>query len=187
MNEEDLLPTSLDGSELLEPEPTVEAADAVEITTEARERERCLTARIAIARPLEPIWQVLTNYEALPEFIPSLEASRRLAHPHGGVRVEQIGFQQLLRVNFRARVVLDLDEIYPEQIHFRMVEGDFRRFEGYWSLAPTTDPTAGEVTTLTYNLTVLPPRTMPVGLIAQRLRRDLTVNLLAIRQRVTGT
>ncbi len=153
----------------------------VEIATEApNPRQRRLLAKIAIAAPQSSVWQVLTDYEALADFIPNLVACNRLTHPEGGIRLEQIGAQSLLRVNFKARVVLDLEEDFPGKINFQQVEGDFRAFEGHWQIEPQSD----RQTTLSYNLFVWPPRVMPVKFIEGRLRRDLTTNLIAIRQRV---
>ncbi len=155
--------------------------EAVSIETEEiAQRQRQITSKIAIAHPRESVWQVLTNYEALPEFIPSLEKSQRLEHPEGEkIRLEQVGKQQLLKVNFKARVVLDLVETYPDRINFEMVEGDFKAFSGYWRLDPQDNATQ-----LVYSVFVWPKRTMPVSLIERRLKQDLSLNLVAIRQRV---
>jgi len=155
--------------------------DEVKIETEeVAKRQRRITSQIAIAHPRESVWQVLTNYEALPEFIPSLDKSQRLEHPEGNkVRLEQVGKQRLMKMNFSARVVLDLAEAHPERIDFEMVEGDFKAFSGYWLLE-----SAAESTQLIYSIFVWPPRTMPVTLIERRLSKDLSLNLVAIRRRV---
>ncbi|MDR9401852.1 MAG: SRPBCC family protein [Halothece sp. Uz-M2-17] len=155
--------------------------EAVKIETEeVAKRQRRITSEIAIAHPRESVWKVLTDYEALPEFIPSLEKSQRLEHPDGEkIRLEQVGKQKLLKMNFSARVVLDLEESHPERIDFEMVEGDFKAFSGYWLLQPET-----QTTQLIYSIFVWPPRTMPVSLIERRLSKDLSLNLVAIRQRV---
>ena len=160
--------------------PPEELEARVEIETEApNPRQRRLLARIAITAAPEVVWGVLSDYEALPEFIPNLVACNRLECPDGGVRLEQIGAQSLMKVNFKARVVLDLEEDFPSQIRFQQVEGDFRSFEGYWQL----DPHGDRATQLTYSLFVWPPRVMPVRFIEGRLRRDLATNLVAIQQR----
>jgi len=152
----------------------------VEIETEApNPRQRRLLARIGIAATPETVWSVLADYEALPDFIPNLVACNRLDRPDGGVRLEQVGAQSLMKVNFKARVVLDLEEERPAQLRFQQVEGDFRSFEGYWQL----DPNGDRHTNLTYSLFVWPPRVMPVRFIEGRLRRDLAVNLVAIQLR----
>lgn len=157
---------------------------SVEVQTELiAERQRQITAKIQIPQPAEQIWQVLTNYEALADFIPNMAKSRRLEHPTGGIRLEQVGTQRLLRFNFSARVVLDLEEKFPHEIKFELVEGDFRAFSGSWLLSPNSTPEQ-TITTLCYIVRVLPKRTMPVAIIERRLKNDLRLNLLSIRQRV---
>ena len=165
-----------------EENPELEAQlDAVSIETEeVAKRQRRITCTIAIAHPRELVWQVLTDYESLPDFIPSLETSQRLEHPEGEkVRLEQVGKQRLFKVNFSARVVLDLTERPPERIDFEMVEGDFKAFSGYWGLESQENATQ-----LVYSVFVWPKRTIPVSLIERRLKQDLSLNLVAIRQRV---
>lgn len=161
--------------------------DAVEVRTEqVVGRQRRITGEISIAYPPETIWEILTDYEALPEFIPNLAKSQLLEHPGGGIRLEQVGTQSLLRVNFSARVVLDLEENFPRQICFEMVEGDFKDFAGFWQLEPLSglDPPQ---TNLLYSVLVWPQRTMPVKMIEHSVCRDLSMNLVAIRQRVADS
>ncbi|WP_341527749.1 SRPBCC family protein [Nostoc sp. UHCC 0302] len=147
------------------------------------ERQRQISAKIQIPKPVEQIWKVLTDYEALADFIPNLAKSRLLEHPNGGIRLEQIGSQRLLNLKFCARVVLDLEEYFPKEINFRMVEGDFKGFSGSWSLEPCS---IGEYvgTSLCYTIQIWPKLTMPVAIIENRLSKDLQLNLLAIHKRV---
>jgi len=156
----------------------------VEVHAESiAERQRQISAKIQIPHPVEQVWRVLTDYEALANFIPNLAKSRILDHPKGGLRLEQVGTQRLLRFNFSARVVLDLDEKFPHEINFNMVEGDFKAFSGSWRLEPySLSDQSG--TSLGYSLRVWPKRTMPVAIIERRLCSDVRLNLLAIRQRV---
>jgi ribosome-associated toxin RatA of RatAB toxin-antitoxin module len=147
------------------------------------ERQRQITAHLKIPQPVEQVWKILTDYEALADFVPNLTKSRLLEHPQGGIRLEQVGAQRLLRFNFCARVVLDLEEYFPKEINFRMVEGDFKDFSGSWQLKSyLLDEQMG--THLWYTVRVWPKRTMPVGIIEHRLSNDMRLNLLAIRQRV---
>ncbi|BAZ14819.1 Streptomyces cyclase/dehydrase [Calothrix sp. NIES-4071] len=162
------------------PSPELEAIEVV--IDKIAERRRQITAAVEIKRPREIVWNVLTNYEALPEFIPSLHSSQRLQHPQGGIRVEQVGRERLLKLNFSARVVLDLFESYPKEINFQMVEGDFKEYSGSWQLQPCTNKES--TTNLCYTLNVHPKRLMPVGIIEQRLSSGLKVNLLAIKKHV---
>ncbi|MCC5613485.1 SRPBCC family protein [Nostoc sp. CHAB 5836] len=147
------------------------------------ERQRQISAKVQIPQSVEQIWRVLTDYEALPDFIPNLAKSRLIEHPSGGIRLEQVGSQRLLNFNFCARVVLDLEEYFPKEINFRMIEGDFKGFSGSWCLEPYS---LGEYigTNLCYTIQVWPKLTMPVGIIENRLSKDLRLNLRAIHQRV---
>jgi ribosome-associated toxin RatA of RatAB toxin-antitoxin module len=147
------------------------------------QRQRQISAKVQIPQPVEKIWKVLTDYEALADFIPNLAKSRLMEHPEGGIRLEQIGSQRILNFNFCARVVLDLEEYFPKEINFRMVEGDFKGFSGSWCLEPCL---VGEyvATNLSYRIQVWPKLTMPIGMIENRLSKDIQLNLLAIYQRV---
>lgn len=160
----------------------------VNVQTEKLEgRQRQISANIEIPHPVEHIWSILTDYETLADFIPNLSKSCKIEHPSGGIRIEQVGTQSLMKMRFCARVVLDMFEKFPNQIDFNMVEGDFKVFSGSWLLHPTTlrDEFGAEQagTDLHYKLIVCPRRTMPVGLIERRLSKGLALNLISIRQR----
>ena len=157
--------------------------DVVVKVEKIAERQRKISAKIQIPQPVERIWKVLTDYEALSEFIPNLAKSCLLEHPQGGIRLEQIGSQRLLKFNFSARVVLDLEECFPQEINFSMVEGDFKGFSGSWCLEPYSQG-EDQGTTVCYTIQVWPKLTMPITIIERRLSNDLRVNLLAIHQRV---
>ncbi len=151
----------------------------VEVSTDRAEgRRRQISARIHIPHPQAKIWEILTDYDHLADFIPNLAKSQRLPQPNDLIRIEQVGSEAFLKFKFRARVVLDMMEHYPNRIDFKMVEGDFKEFAGSWILESTPDGTD-----LRYTVTILPPLAMPVGLIERRLRSGLVMNLSAIRDR----
>jgi len=158
------------------------ASDQVSIETlQLQGRERRISATIQIPSPMRAVWSVITQYEALPQFIPNLVLSRQLSGQNGKILIEQVGQQTVFNVNFSARVVLAMEEDFPNAIRFQMVEGDFKSFTGAWLLASTE---AGAGTALTYTVDILPKLTTPIRLVECRLRMDLPVNLLAIRQQV---
>ncbi|AFY43587.1 SRPBCC family protein [Nostoc sp. PCC 7107] len=177
--------TAIDDTSL-EDNLAVDSANLPPVTVQIEkiaERQRQISAKIHIPHSVERIWQVLTDYEALVDFIPNLAKSRLMEHPSGGIRLEQVGSQRLLNVNFCARVVLDLEEHFPQQITFSMVEGDFKGFSGSWNLEPcSVDGITG--TNLCYTIQVWPKLTMPVTIIERRLSKDLQLNLLAIYERI---
>jgi len=151
----------------------------VNISTEKRPaRERRILASVVIPQPVEQVWLVITDYEKLSEFIPSLTSSKLIPNSEGCTRLEQIGAQCFLKVKFCARVVLDMTENFPHEVGFLMREGDFKRFEGSWKLEPSD-----EGTKLSYDLLVKAPVAMPAPLIERHLRNNLISNLLAIHER----
>jgi ribosome-associated toxin RatA of RatAB toxin-antitoxin module len=128
---------------------------------------------------LDPIWlwTVLTDYEHLHEFIPNLASSRLLWRREPRVALEQVGTQQFCGMRFSARVQLELTEERDQGcLRFRMLEGDFRCFEGTWSVG--ADATSSW---LFYDLTVQGRPGMPIGLIEQRLQQDLASNLRGVQ------
>ncbi|NET32242.1 MAG: cyclase [Cyanothece sp. SIO1E1] len=165
-------------------EPALDPALLEDVKIEVEKlKGRCrrIFAKIQIPHPIEQVWKLLTDYEGLADFIPNLAKSRRLPHPAGGIRIEQVGTQCLLNFKFCARLILDMEEKFPDEIGFQMVEGDFKSFTGCWRLSPI-DLQGQAGTELCYNLSLQPRLAMPVSFIERRLCHDLTLNLLAIRQ-----
>ena len=170
---------TFDNTDLIEDHSDI-SKDVEIVVSKLSHRGRQITAKIQIPHPIEKIWQILTDYESLPNFIPNLAQSRRLTHPDDGIRLEQVGSQKLLNFKFCARVVLDLEEVFPQLIKFNMVEGDFKDFQGSWCLEPYSVNNE-QGTTLCYTISIVPKLTMPVSIIECRLKKDLQTNLLAIR------
>ena len=137
---------------------------------------RRLAAQLRCDLPARLLWDVLTDYERLDQFIPNL-ASSRLVHRKGDtVQLKQVGSQKLLGLRFSAQVLLELQEFRPDGVlRFSMLKGDFRRFEGSWQIRDLPDGSS-----LLYELTVQGCLGMPIRLIEERLRDDLSSNLKAV-------
>ncbi|KAK9167579.1 hypothetical protein Scep_002770 [Stephania cephalantha] len=95
---------------------------------------RCVVASITVKAPVREVWNVLTAYEKLPEFVPNLAISKILSRENNRVRILQEGCKGLLYMVLHARVVLDLCEKLEQEISFVQVEGDFDSFQGKWLL-----------------------------------------------------
>ncbi len=138
--------------------------------------------RLAVQLRLEPepasIWDVITDYDNLHRFIPNLEHSRVVWRRDGALGVEQVGTQLLCGLRFSARVTLELrEELENGRLTFRMLQGDFRCFQGEWRVG--RDATSSW---LFYDLLVQGKPGMPIGLIEQRLQQDLANNLRGVQQ-----
>ncbi len=160
-----------------------ESLTDVEIDVERLEgRQRQITASIVIPTAPDPIWQILTNYDQLADRIPNLAESCIVGEEGGCKLVKQVGQRKLLGLNFSATVILKIEEDFPRQLRFTLIEGDFKLFNGSWNLDPLAPPPSDPPETqLTYRLIVLPPRRMPIGLVERSLRHDLSLNLTALR------
>ncbi|MEL6814151.1 MAG: SRPBCC family protein [Cyanobacteria bacterium J06598_3] len=163
------------------PQSPVQDDGHVEISTEKRPaRERRILASVTIPQPIDKVWDIITDYEKLSDFVPNLTSSKLLPNSEGRIRLEQIGAQCFLKFKFCARVVLDMTETFPNEVSFAMKEGDFKHFVGAWKLQPTADASS---TRLSYDLIVKPPLAMPATLIEHHICHNMTANMLAIRQR----
>ncbi|MDA0257611.1 MAG: SRPBCC family protein [Cyanobacteria bacterium] len=139
---------------------------------------RRLAVQLRSPIPVEVLWDVLTDYAHLADFIPNLSSSELVMRDGQTVRLQQVGSQQLMGLRFSAQVLLELREFKPDgMLLFEMLKGDFRRFEGSWQVRELP-----EGSSLLYELTVQGCLGMPIALIEERLRDDLSSNLYAVEQ-----
>ncbi|KAJ4965516.1 hypothetical protein NE237_017365 [Protea cynaroides] len=148
-------------------------------------RERRIKGTILVFADIDSVWNALTDYERLADFIPNLICSGRIPCPHPGrIWLEQRGFQRALYWHIEARVILDLQE-FPNsengrELHFSMVDGDFKKFEGKWSLKSGK---RSSTTTLSYEVNVIPRFNFPAIFLERIIKSDLPVNLQALALR----
>lgn len=145
-------------------------------------RERRIRARVLVQVDIETVWGVITDYERLADFIPNLIYSGRIPCPYQGrIWLEQRGLQRALYWHIEARVVLDLQESInldnEGELQFTMVDGDFKKFEGKWSVKTGQSPST---TILTYEVSVMPRFNFPAIFLERIIRSDLPVNLRAV-------
>ncbi|CAN6866110.1 unnamed protein product, partial [Brassica oleracea] len=145
-------------------------------------RERRIRGEIWVDSDSQSVWDVLTDYERLADFIPNLVSSGRIPCPHPGrIWLEQRGLQRALYWHIEARVVLDLHECPDSpngrELHFSMVDGDFKKFEGKWSVKSGIRSVRA---VLSYEVNVIPRFNFPAIFLERIIRSDLPVNLRAV-------
>ena len=141
---------------------------------------RRLAAQLTTSASFDSLWKVLTDYDRLDLFIPNLLTSTILYKNENNIHLKQIGSQDFLGLKFSAEVVLDLfEEKDIGQINFKLIKGDFRRFEGSWKIKSISN---SDKSSLIYDLTVKGCQWMPIGMIEKRLKRDLSENLIAVEK-----
>ncbi|XWS76758.1 hypothetical protein CRYUN_Cryun01aG0205000 [Craigia yunnanensis] len=161
---------------------------------------RRIRSKIGIEASLDTVWNILTDYEKLADVIPGLAVSKVVEKKDKFARLYQIGQQNLpLGLKFNAKGVIDCYEkdleILPSgkkrEIQFKMVEGDFSRFEGTWLIEQfNKGKCEGDQaflgqefqTTLSYLVDVKPKMWLPVRLVEGRLSSEIKTNLSCIRE-----
>jgi ribosome-associated toxin RatA of RatAB toxin-antitoxin module len=123
------------------------AAD--EITVEARRRDDALEVlcKAMLEAPAELIWQTLTDYDRLAEFIPGMRRSRVVSRNGAVAVVEQSGDARFLFVSQPIEVTLSSTERPPHAIEAKLLKGNLKRLEGVYLIAPQ----AGGGALLTWN------------------------------------
>ncbi|XP_027175441.1 uncharacterized protein LOC113774965 isoform X1 [Coffea eugenioides] len=161
---------------------------------------RRIQSRVSVDASLQSVWNVLTDYEKLADFIPGLAVSQLLQKTDNFARLFQIGQQNLaFGLKFKAKGVIDCYEKEIQNlpfgkrrdIEFEMIEGDFQLFQGKWCVEQIStgdydiaDSIKGQEfhTNLSYIVDVEPKVWLPVHLVQGRLCREIKMNLLCIKE-----
>jgi hypothetical protein len=82
-------------------------------------------------------WQVLTDYEGITRFVPSVRASKLETGADGQRRLRQDAVGSAFFMEHTVHVLLQLDEVADTSITFRdVLRKDFRSYTGHWRLVP---------------------------------------------------
>lgn len=136
-----------------------------------------LDARGFVHVPPQQAWQVLTDYEHLPTFVPDLLRSKVLSRGPHEATIEQVSRAGFLFVSHTVHMVVHVDERPFSAIDVTLVSGDLRYYRAHWALAETTRQ--GESGTLiTYSGELAPKFYLP-PLIAQPLAQAQVHRMVA--------
>ncbi|GFQ05699.1 hypothetical protein PHJA_002714000 [Phtheirospermum japonicum] len=172
--------------------------NSIEIEIEKTgKNSRRIRSKVAIRASLQTVWDILTDYERLADFIPGLAVSKLLDKRENFARLFQIGEQNLaFGLKFNAKGTIDCFEKdlqtlpfgQKRDIEFKMVEGDFQLFEGVWSIEQSDYVAAQDFeATLLYIVNVKPKVWLPVRLVEGRLCKEIRTNLSCIREEAEKT
>ncbi len=155
----------------------------VRSTIDTNDHRGRVSAAVRIAAGPEGIWNVMTDCEHAPSFVPGLKHCRRLkSAPDGAWELieHEVKYSWLLPT---IRYVFRADYQRPWRIDFRRVSGDLKDQEGAWLLEATPD---GSATIVQYEVYLDPGFWVPQALVRHSLRQDLPGVLEALRTRVEG-
>ena len=134
-----------------------QAADDLTVETERRDGALEVVCRATLEAPLELVWQTLTDYNRLAEFIPGMRSSRVVGQRGAVVIVEQSGEASFLFLSFPIDVALETTERAPHGIEVNMLKGSLKRLEGAYRI----DPQAGGRMLLRWSGIIEPVQPMP--------------------------
>ena len=143
-----------------------------------------IVAEVVVQAPLDTLWDVLTDYEALPSYVPNMETCQILERQKGRVRLRQIGCSQSLLWRIAAEAELEVDEIKKSplrrEVRFRSLGGDFERLEGSWILESDVSSSAHMTTFLRYEVNATPIAGLPSQIVSYVVKAGLPSNIRAI-------
>jgi ribosome-associated toxin RatA of RatAB toxin-antitoxin module len=108
------------------------------VTVESRRRDEALevVCRVLLDAPVELIWQTLTDYGRLAEFIPGMRKSRIVSRSGAVTIIEQSGEVRLLFFTYPLEVTLSSIERPPHVIEATLLRGNLKRLDGVYRIAP---------------------------------------------------
>lgn len=151
----------------LAPPPAI-CAPKFEVHIERRnDRFEVRANAILDATPTE-VWETLTDYEHLPEFIPGLSKSRVLARNGGVITVEQAGEVRFLFWALPLALTVEVIE-RPPNLDVRLISGTLRHLQGHYEMETLADPVRVQ---LRWTGAIAPESELP-ALIGEALMRHL--------------
>jgi ribosome-associated toxin RatA of RatAB toxin-antitoxin module len=123
-------------------------------------------ARAIVRAPLGIVWDTLTDYNHLADFVPGLKKSRVLSQVGTTTTVEQSGEARFLFLVFPIEVTLE--SVYsPPTLEVRRIAGNLRHLQGRYEVETLADPA---LIRLSWTGTISPERQMPplIGQVVMR-------------------
>lgn len=121
---------------LLAVAPRAHAAEELSVETTRRGDALEVVCHAELEAPADLVWQTLTDYNRLSEFIPGMRRSRVIVQRGPVSVVEQSGEVRVLFLTFPIEVTLSSLERPPHAIEASMLKGNLRRLQGTYRIEP---------------------------------------------------
>ena len=112
------------------------AADDVSVEATRRDGALEVACRAILDAPYDLVWETLTDYDRLAEFIPGMRRSRVVERRGPLVIVEQSGEAGFLFLSFPIDATLASTERPPHALEVRLLKGTLKRLEGAYRIEP---------------------------------------------------
>lgn len=141
-----------------------------------------VTASTIIRAPLEEVFRVAKDVERFPDFMPDVQSIRILERDGSRLTVEWIGLMQGRKVRWVE------EETWDDAAHrsvFRLVEGDFSKFEGTWAFQAVSDGTSTTLD-LDYEMELPLAGALLATLLKVLVRKNLESMLASLKGQLEG-
>jgi len=146
---------------------TVDRAPVVHVSEEQGTYR--IDAEFCVAQPAAIVLDVLSDYEAIPRFMPDVKSSRIIERADGRVLVEQEAVARLMMFSKKIHLLLEITQT-PNAISFRdRSRISFSDYEGGWRVAEG----AGSAS-IRYQVLARPAFDVPEFVLKRLLKRDAT-------------
>ncbi|HEX4598422.1 MAG TPA: SRPBCC family protein [Burkholderiaceae bacterium] len=127
-------------------------------------------ARAVVHAPIELIWQTLTDYDHLSQFVPGIDSSRVVSRQGTQLIVEQKGSAHWWFFSYPIRVTVSSTERPYQSIDVRLLQGNLRRLDGHYRIEARPD---GSVE-VSWRGLIEPDTPIPAFIQAAVLRRSIS-------------
>ena len=150
------------------------------VSLESRQGRCSVHGGFAVPVSTEVVWDVLTDYDHIGEYVPSIESSRRERGADGQMLLRQDAVAEAWFVHRRMQVLLEVDESPRQLIRFRdVLRKDFRDYSGAWTIL-----SGPGVTRVEYDLTAEPNAAVARMLCRGALRKSASDLLTQVRTEI---
>lgn len=158
------------------------ARSPADISVEATSRDGAVqvTARTVVHAPAELIWQTLTDYDHLSQFVPGLDSSRVVSRQGSQLVIEQKGGIRWWFFYYPIRVTVASTERPYESISVHLLQGNLRRLDGGYRIESQPDGS----TELTWQGLIEPDGPLPGFIRTALLRRSISDQFAGMVQEI---
>jgi len=141
-----------------------------------------VTASTIIKAPLPEVFRVAKDVERFPQFMPDVRSIRILERSGPRLTVEWVGVMQGRKIRWVE------EEAWDDAAHrsaFRLVEGDFSKFEGTWTFEAVPEGTSTTLA-LDYEMELPLAGALLATLLKVLVRKNLESMLASLKSELEG-
>jgi ribosome-associated toxin RatA of RatAB toxin-antitoxin module len=135
-----------------------------------------VSVRTTVKAPLDLIWNTLTDYDHLAQFVPGMKKSRLIERQGKVAVIEQSGHAHLWFFHFPIDVTVEVTEHPSSAIQVRLLKGNLKRLEGQYEIEKISD----DLYALRWSGTIEPGIAVPSFLATDLMRKNITEQFLGM-------